>query len=54
MFDDDDELEDLIHGMVDIASMGFYLLLIPGFANLVTIHLIRQNYAEQREKKKRR
>lgn len=51
---DDDELEDLIGGIVDIVSMGFHLLLIPGSANLVTIQLIRQNYAEQRERKKGR
>lgn len=54
MFDNNDELENLLNGMVDIVSVGFDLLLIPGFSTLVTIQLIRQNYAEQREKKKRR
>lgn len=53
MFDHTDQMEDLIQGLTDVITLGFDLLFIPGFANLVTIHLIRQIHGEQRENKKK-
>jgi hypothetical protein len=52
--DDDYDLEDFIEGIPNMLTIGLHLVLLPGYFNAVTIHLMRQVYAEKRQEKKRR
>jgi hypothetical protein len=52
--DDDYDLEDFIEGIPNMLTIGLDLVLLPGYFNVVTIHLMRQVYAEKRQEKKRR
>ena len=52
--DNEYDLEDFIEGIPNMVTIGLHLILLPGFINLSTIHLMRQVYAEKRQKKKRR
>jgi hypothetical protein len=49
----DFDLDELFEGILDITTIGLGLLLLPSTMNFVTIHLLRQFYAEERQKKKR-
>ncbi len=53
-YNDDYDLHDYIQGISNILTIGLDLLLLPGSINLVTIHLMRQVYAEKKQRKKRR
>jgi hypothetical protein len=50
---DDYNFDELFEGIWDITTIGFSLLLLPSTINFVTIHLLRRDYAEKRQKKKR-
>jgi len=50
---DDDDLDEIFQGISDMIIIGLDLLLLPSSINFVTIYLMRQIYAEKRQKKKR-
>jgi hypothetical protein len=52
--DDDYDLDDFVQGISTTLTIGIDLILLPGFINLATIHLMRQVYAEKRHRKKKR
>jgi hypothetical protein len=51
---DDYNLDDFVRGISNALAVGFDLILLPGFINLFTVHLMRQVYAEKRQQKKKR
>jgi hypothetical protein len=52
--DNDYDFNDYVEGASNILTLGVNLLLCPSYVYLVTICLIRQAYAEEKQNKKRR